>query len=52
MIADLRNDTSCVGCGNKGKIFDGKWYCGIDFSTAHGGCKKNKTINNIPTVSK
>ena len=53
MIIDLKKKRVCVGCGDKGKVFDGnKWYCGIDFATAHGGCKKNKTINNIPKVSK
>tara|TARA_R110000782_G_scaffold59733_3_gene123786 strand:- start:215 stop:373 length:159 start_codon:yes stop_codon:yes gene_type:complete len=48
MIVDLRKNTNCIGCGNKGKMFDAKWYCGIDFETRHGACKKKKTINNIP----
>ncbi len=38
----------CVGCGAPGKVYDKKWYCGIDFNTKHGICKKNKKINNIP----
>ena len=51
MIVDLNKDTSCIGCGNKGKMFDAKWYCGIDFETRHGACKKKKKINNIPKES-
>ena len=48
MIANLEKKKVCVGCGGESKVFDTKWYCGIDFLTAHGACKKKKRINNIP----
>jgi hypothetical protein len=48
MIANLEKKKACIGCGEVSKVFDKKWYCGIDFITAHGACKKKKRINNIP----
>ena len=40
----------CVGCGSKGVVFDRRWYCGLDFQTSRGACKKKKSINEIPKV--
>jgi len=51
MIANLNSEKRiCVGCGNKGMVFDRRWYCGVDFETSHGACKKKKRINEIPKL--
>lgn len=43
----ISNKRICNVCKQQGRVFhNGKWWCGLDYNTATGMCKKLKGKND------